>query len=226
MLGIIVLLEGPVTPNLQFPDAQPSVSSQMTWHFLPGFPNTWLNPSCPPHAEVSSTRGSKAATEHHWATAMLHCRQGALFSVCFILPPPDVPLIHRPKKFLIHRPKKFQFCFITPQHRIPKPLWLIYIVLIKLEPLCLWVSSGDCTLKRAPCLQWSMVVAQWCSVAALLPLVLEISACEGQDGFNQVSGNPGRKCHAICEETEGSASGNWRLGLPTGQWSQAYLKVN
>src|SRR4029434_10341769 len=69
---------------------------------------------------------------------MLHCRQGDLFSICFILLPPDIPLIYRPEKF--------QFCFIAPQNRIPKLWWLIYMVFSILEPtfLCFWVSSGVC----------------------------------------------------------------------------------
>ena len=76
--------------------------------------------------QVSSARGYEAAPEHHWATTMLHCRQGDIFSVCFSLPPPDIPLIHRPQKF--------QFCFIVPQNRIPKPVSLIYIVFCKFKP--------------------------------------------------------------------------------------------
>ena len=67
---------------------------------------------------------------------MLHCRQGVLFSVCFVLPLSDIPLIHWPKKF--------QLCFIAQQRRIPKPYWLIYIIFSKLELtfLVLWISSG------------------------------------------------------------------------------------
>ena len=42
-------------------------------------------------------------------------------------------------------PKSSNICSITSQNRIPKPLWLMYIVFSKLEPIsffCFWVSSG------------------------------------------------------------------------------------
>lgn len=41
-------------------------------------------------------------------------------------------------------------------------------------------------------------------------------AIRGQEGFNQVSGNPKRKPHAVCEEAEAWTS----FDLPTGQWSE------
>lgn len=45
------------------------------------------------------------------------------------------------------------------------------------------------------------------------------AACREQHGFNQVSGNPWKKHHVICEEAETSAL----LELSTGQWFQTYL---
>jgi len=46
----------------------------------------------------------------------------------------------------------------------------------------------------------------------LHPLALE-TCCGWKAGFIEVSGNPGRKCHAISEEAEAWAS----LDLPTGK---------
>lgn len=63
-------------------------------------------------------------------------------SVCFSLPPPDTPLIHRPEKF--------QCGFIAPQNRIPEPLWLIHIVLSKLEPTFLVLLGQWWCTSRSP----------------------------------------------------------------------------
>ena len=50
-------------------DAQASASSQRPWHFVPGFPDTWLNPSCPPHTagfQCQRKRSSpRASVSHH-----------------------------------------------------------------------------------------------------------------------------------------------------------------
>lgn len=73
-------------------------------------------------------------------------------------------------------------------------------------------------LKRTPCLQRSMVVARWCSGAAWLLLAVESRCAWGWDGFNQLSGNPTRKPHAVWEDAEAWVS----LELLTGQWFQAH----
>lgn len=46
------------------------------------------------------------AKQHQSITAMLHCRQAVVFSIYFIFLSPDIPLIHRTKKF--------QISFIAP----------------------------------------------------------------------------------------------------------------
>ena len=159
MLGIIVLLEGPMMPKLQLPHWRHDIFSQ---YFLIvdrihlarcRFPV----PEDPP--------------EHHWATAMLRCRQGVLFSICFILHSPDIP----------------QFCFIAPQNRIPKPLWLIYIVLSKLELTFLvllgqeWFMSwslGMEPFKRLVCaLLWKL------KPQCLLPSSLTAGLLQSVEGF-------------------------------------------
>lgn len=50
------------------------------------------------------------APENHWATTLLYCSQGVLWSGCLILPSPAI--------LLIHRPQTSQFCFIALQNRI------------------------------------------------------------------------------------------------------------
>lgn len=94
-------------------DAQASVSSQTAWHFRLGFADTRLNPSCFPNTAASHARRCQAATEHHRGT-MVHCRHGVQ----------HMPHSSSSTPLTIHRPKKFQFCFITPQNRISKLLWL------------------------------------------------------------------------------------------------------
>lgn len=81
-----------------------------------------------------STRGSKAAPEHHQATAGLHCRQSILFAKCFNLPPSNILLIHCSKRFLL--------CFIAAWNRLSKLLWLIYMALSILDVIgsvVMWV---------------------------------------------------------------------------------------
>lgn len=60
------------------------------WVFFSlAFTHTGSNLSFPPkHCRFSVPEESKAAPEHHGVTSMLHCRQGLLYSMCCILPPP------------------------------------------------------------------------------------------------------------------------------------------
>ncbi len=110
-------------------DAQASASS-LTASFLLGFPDTSMNPSCLTHAagfQCQRMQSSpRASTSHHHAWLWW-----VFLSSFFFLQ------IH----LLIHRAEKFQFCFIAPQNRIPKLLWLIYMILSRLF-LCFWVSIG------------------------------------------------------------------------------------
>jgi len=77
-------------------------------------------------------------------------------------------------------------------------------------------------LKRTPRLQLSMVGLS--DALGLLYILWhwKHAACERQDGFIEVSGNPKRELHAVSEEAETWAS----LDLPIGQLSQAYLKFH
>lgn len=93
-LNMIFLLEGSMKPKLSF-------LTEGIMFFLE-FPDTWLSPSCHSHLQVSNARGSKAAPDHPQTPTILHCRQGVFFSICFILPPLYIPLIHRPKQFQIY----------------------------------------------------------------------------------------------------------------------------
>ena len=123
LLAIIVLLEGPML--LQLHNRRHDDFLILDWtHRAPHTP------------QVSSATGSKAAPEHHWATAMLHCRQGVLFSICFILLFPDIPLIHRPKKF--------QFCLTLHRTEFQNfgGLFIWFSPYWSRLFLCFWVSSG------------------------------------------------------------------------------------
>lgn len=75
MRRIIVLLDSPVTPKLQLPHRWYSIFSQ----------------------DLLILDSIHLAPENHWATTLLYCSQGVLWSGCLILPSPAILLIHRPK---------------------------------------------------------------------------------------------------------------------------------
>lgn len=97
MVEIIVVLEGPMTPELQLHNA-----------FL-GFPGIWLNPSCPSHAAGFQVRKKQSSSR----ASLTHCRARLLFSVAYAS-----QFLLQTRILLNHRPYKFQLCF--------EPLWLIY----------------------------------------------------------------------------------------------------
>lgn len=80
---------------------------------------------CPPHAadfQCQRKPSTPIASPCHCHDSL---QEGCLFSVCFILLPPD--------KQLIHWAKKFKVCSMPTQNTIPKLLWLTHMGLSNLE---------------------------------------------------------------------------------------------
>lgn len=107
--------------------------------------------------QTCSARGSRAAPEHHWATPRFTV--GRMFFIMFA----SFFLL------LIYWSEMFHFCFIAPQNRIPRLMWLIYMGLNILESISLvllgqWWRFRSC--EALQCLVWISA----CSHQVLLPV--------------------------------------------------------
>jgi len=128
-------------------DAQVSASSQTAWRSFLRFPDTWLTPWCPPHAAGSQRQQSITEPPRCFTVGRV------CFSIRFILLPPDIPLIQRPRKFT--------FCLIAPQNRIPERWWLIYLVFTILDSSCAFGSVVVCVLESWNPSVFRVLLSNW-----------------------------------------------------------------
>lgn len=113
-----------------------------------------------------------------------------------------------PQKIYINEPEKFGDYVV----------WSVEIKWAYGSMACLEEEEWGVNWEEHPA--WG--VAWWCS-GSVFPFSATgtLEVFEGQHRFNQVSGNPRRKHHVICVETDSWISPDF----PTGQWVQAYLRV-